>query len=77
MKDFLGSELKIGDTVVFSIPYYHELAKAQITHFANKKVVLNVTTDERYSLHPVTNARKAVFRYPCDLVKVNNDVEKN
>lgn len=36
MKDFLGKQLNVGDTVIFSIPHYHGLAEAQIDHFGKK-----------------------------------------
>ena len=78
MKDFLGRELNVGDTVVFSIPHYHGLAKARIDHFATKMVVLDVTTASRSQgyVKPMCEATewdKAICRYPCDCVKVEED----
>ena len=74
MKDFLGRELKVGDTVVFEIPHYHKLAKAKIDHFSKKMVVMDVTTAyTNTGIKPMTQASKydkAICRYPCDCVKV-------
>lgn len=75
MKDFLGNELNIGDTVVFSIPHYHGLAKARIDHFAKKMVVLDVTTAPRSQgcVKPMSEASsydKPLCRYPQDCIKV-------
>ena len=77
MKDFLGRELNVGDTVVFSIPHYHGLSSAQIDHFSDKMVVLNVYGK---NLIPKSEARpyyKAVCRYPGDCVKVEGDYVEN
>lgn len=76
MKDFLGKELNVGDTVVFSIPHYHGLAKARIDHFAKKMVVLDVTTAPRSDgyVKPMSEANewdKAICRYPQDCMKVD------
>ena len=72
MKDFLGRELNVGDTVVFSIPHYHGLEMAHIHHFAKKMVVLDVVNS--YSgIKPMSEASKydkALCRYPEDCVKV-------
>lgn len=70
MKDFLGRELSVGDTVVFSIPHYHGLAMAQIDHFAEKMVVLNVYGKRLKSKSEAGSYGKAVCRYPTDCVKV-------
>lgn len=73
MKDFLGKELNIGDTVVFSIPHYHGLAKARIDHFAKKTVVLDVTRDYNYTVKSMSEAdewAKPICRYPQDCIKV-------
>ena len=70
MKDFLGRELNVGDTVVFSVPHYHGLAKAQIDHFSEKMVVLNVYGKRLYSKSEADGWCKAVCRYPEDCVKV-------
>lgn len=70
MKDFLGNELKVGDTVVFSIPHYHGLAKAQIDHFSEKMVVLNVYGNRLVPKGEASRYAKAVCRYPEDCVKV-------
>lgn len=73
MKDFLGRELNIGDTVVFYIPRYHGLAMAHIDHFAKKMVVLDVFSRFGRILTPMSEASKhdkAICRYPQDCVKV-------
>ena len=74
MKDFLGNELNIGDTVAFSIPHYHGLAKARIDHFAKKMVVLDVTTGYgKGNIRPMSEASsydKPLCRYPQDCIKV-------
>lgn len=70
MKDFLGRELNVGDTVIFSVPNYHRLAKAQIDHFSEKMVVLNVYGKRLYSKSEAGRYCKAVCRYPGDCVKV-------
>ena len=73
MTDFLGRELNVGDTVVFSIPHYHGLAKAQIDHFSKKMVVLDVTTSYSGRIRPMSEASKydkAICRYPQDCIKV-------
>ena len=77
MKDFLGRELNVGDTVVFSIPHYHGLAKARIDHFSPKMVVLDVTTASRSQgfVRPMSEATKwdkAICRYPQDCIKVED-----
>ena len=41
MKDFLGNELNVGDTVVMIRPNYRELMKAKIIRFTNCFVVLS------------------------------------
>lgn len=72
MKDFLGKELSVGDTVVFSIPHYHGLAKGHIDHFAKVMVVLDVTIACN-GVKPMSEASKydkAICRYPEDCVKV-------
>lgn len=72
MKDFLGNELNVGDTVVFSIPHYHGLAKGHITKLAPKMVVLDVTVYGHKAV-PMNEARKydkATCRYPQDCIKV-------
>lgn len=74
MKDFIGRELNVGDTVIFSVPHYQGLAKAQIDHFSKKMVVLNVFGK---GLRPKSEADrydKAVCRYPGDCVKVEDFV---
>jgi len=40
MKDFLGKELQIGDSVVVVVPNYREFVLAQIVAFTPKKVHL-------------------------------------
>ena len=70
MKDFLDRELNVGDTVVFSVPHYHGLAKAQIDHFAEKMVVLNVYGKRLAPKDKAASYAKAVCRYPEDCVKV-------
>lgn len=73
MKDFLGRELEIGDEVVFSIPHYHGLARAHITKFSPKMVVLDVITGYGHTFRPISEAGKydrAICRYPQDCVKV-------
>lgn len=75
MKDFLGRELNVGDTVVFSIPHYHCLSKAHIDHFSKKMVVLDVFPDYGHKLTHMSKASqydKAVCRYPQDCVKVED-----
>jgi len=72
MKDFLGRELSVGDTVVFSIPHYHGLEMAHIHHFAKKMVVLDVVSHYG-EIKPMSEADKydrAICRYPGDCVKV-------
>jgi hypothetical protein len=76
MKDFLGRELNVGDTVVFSIPKYHGLAKAHIDHFSKKMVVFDVFYSYGHKLKPMSEAGKhdrAVCRYPGDCVKVEDE----
>lgn len=70
MKDFIGKELNVGDTVVFSVPCYHGLAKAQIDHFAEKMVVLNVYGNRLEPKDKAGRYSTAVCRYPEDCVKV-------
>ena len=73
MKDFLGNELNVGDTVVFSIPHYHGLAKGRITKFAPKMVVLDVANGYGHKIVPISEAplyAKAIARYPYDCIKV-------
>lgn len=75
MKDFLGRELNVGDTVVFSVPHYHGLAKAHIDHFSKKMVVLDVVRSGRGKIKPMSEAYewdKAICRYPEDCVKVED-----
>lgn len=76
MKDFLGRELNVGDTVVFSVPHYHVLAMARIDHFSEKMVVLDVTIRGNGSVKPMSEANKwnrAICRYPKDCVKVEGN----
>lgn len=75
MKDFLGRELNVGDTVVFSVPHDHRLAKARIDHFSKKMVVLDVVRSGSAGVKPMSEARhwsKAICRYPEDCVKVED-----
>jgi len=46
MKDFLGKELQIGDSVVVVVPNYREFVLAQIVAFTPKKV--RVVYEDRY-----------------------------
>lgn len=73
MKDFLGNQLNVGDTVIFSIPHHHVLAEAQIDHFTKKMVVLNVYGTQFLPKDDATKYDKAVCRYPEDCVKVEED----
>lgn len=76
MKDFLGTDLYVGDTVIFSIPHYHGLAKAQIDHFSEKMVVLDVTRCGKKGVKPMSESNKyakAICRYPEDCVKVEDE----
>lgn len=73
MKDFLGNQLNVGDTVIFSISQHHVLAEAQIDHFAKKMVVLNVYGTQLLPKDDATKYDKAVCRYPEDCVKVEED----
>ena len=38
MKDFLGQEISIGDTVVLTAPEYRHFVKAKVIQFTPKKV---------------------------------------
>jgi hypothetical protein len=38
MKDFLGQEISIGDTVVLTAPKYRHFVKAKVIQFTPKKV---------------------------------------
>ena len=45
MKDLLGKELRVGDTVVISGAKYTDLAICHITKFGKKQVILDVCYD--------------------------------
>ena len=61
MKDFLGKELQIGDSVVVVVPNYRELVLAQIVAFTPKKV--RVVYDDRYG-------KQDLIQDPHQLVKI-------
>lgn len=75
MKDFLGKELKVGDTVVFSHANYTTLGIGRIVKFGKKQVILDCyyayggvkfTTDKEHT----ASWNKPIQRYPFDVVKV-------
>jgi len=51
MTDFLGNELKIGDTVVFVTAYMHGLKTGQICGFTKKGVNIQVRNNEFTTIH--------------------------
>lgn len=76
MKDFLGKELNVGDTVVFSVPHYHELGIAHIAKLGKKMVTLDVFRKYGGVFKPMSEATKydrALCRYPQDCVKVEEE----
>lgn len=73
MVDFLGNELRVGDTVVFSKNVYCEIAVAKIHHFGKMKVILDVThhNGKLYPLSEKDPWERLVSRYPRDLIKLD------
>lgn len=63
MKDFLGNELNIGDTVVMIQPRYRELVKATILRFTDHYVFL------KYKLH-YGDHMDEVKQTPDQLIKI-------
>jgi len=63
MKDFLGAELHIDDTVVMIRPHYRELVKATIVKFTDKFVFV------KYKLH-FGESYETVKQTPDQLIKV-------
>ena len=73
MKDFFGNQLNVGDTVVFATNCYLHLAEAQIDHFGEKMVVLNVYGAQLLPKEDAGRYDRAICRYPEDCVKVEED----
>lgn len=61
MKDFLGKDLQIGDSVVVAVPNYREFALAKIVAFTPKKV--RVVYEEKGESHDL-------IQDPRQLVKI-------
>ena len=61
MKDFLGKELQIGDSVVVVVPNYREFVLAQVVAFTPKKV--RVVYENR-------DGKQDLIQDPHQLVKV-------
>ena len=61
MKDFLGKELQIGDSVVVVVPNYREFVLEQVVAFTPKKV--RVVYDNR-------DGKQDLIQDPYQLVKV-------
>lgn len=49
MKDFIGQELGIGDTVAVTEPNYRNLVKATVLRFTPKRVVLSLPRGSEYT----------------------------
>ena len=62
MKDFLGKELQIGDSVVVAVPNYREFVLAKIVAFTPKKV--RVVYENR-------DGKQDLIQDPRQLVKVD------
>jgi putative ribosome biogenesis GTPase RsgA len=62
VKDFLGQELAVGDTVVVSHPRYRELEKLTIKGFTPKNVRLNRPT--------AWNPHETFLQHSSQMVKV-------
>ena len=78
MTDFLGSELKVGDTVVFANANYQTLAKGRVNKLGPKMVVIEawygwgrakIVNDPEQA---ASYARR-ITRYPQDVVKVSEN----
>lgn len=78
-RDILGRELNVGDTVVFSVPYYHELSVARIHHFSKKMVSLDVCFQcgKCVPISECSSIYKPICRYPSDVVKVESEYVKD
>jgi hypothetical protein len=61
MKDFLGKELRIGDSVIIVAPNYREFVLAQIVAFTPKKV--RVVYEDNYG-------KQVLIQDPHQLVKI-------
>lgn len=74
-RDILGRKLNVGDTVVFSVPHYHELSVARIHHFSKKQVSLDVCFQGGYCvpISECSSLRKPICRFPNEVVKVEVD----
>ena len=65
MKDYVGQECQIGDTVVFNEPYYKGLVKGTILRFTPKGIRV------QYYLHDDPNRyERDTFVYEGQFVKV-------
>lgn len=75
MKDFLGNELKVGDTVVIAGSKYTALAIAHIIKFGKKQVILDVCNNWSGEIIPLNSSeyssvKKPICRYPDECLKV-------
>lgn len=75
MKDLLGRELNVGDTVVIAGSKYKDLAIAHIVRFGKKQVILDVCYSWLDKIIPLNSPNipswaRAICRYPQDCLKV-------
>lgn len=68
MKDFLGKELSLGDTVILIAPNYRHLVKAKIYAFTPKHVRVEFYNTWNYG-HP--GFVKQFLQSPSQLIKVD------
>lgn len=67
MKDYLGNEIEIGDTVVFCAPHYRFLTKGIVIKETPQKIVIEYSNGWNYCKPSVTTYRIE----PKHTVKVN------
>lgn len=75
MKDLLGRDLSVGDTVVIASSKYTDLAIAHIVKFGKKQVILDVCYSYYDKIIPINSPNipswaKVICRYPQDCMKV-------
>ena len=64
MKDFLGAELAVGDTVAFPRPKYRELVRGTVKKITKCFVFIE------YQVHWTENYFTEVKQDPCQVIRV-------
>jgi len=68
MKDIMGNELQVGDTVVIAAGKCHGIMLVHIDHFGKRTVIMSERMADKYG------KSKRVQRYPHCCAKLNEEV---